>query len=167
MTKNKNIINRDFSFCSANNSKEEFDKSDAANKIRLLNMNRTNYDSKNKANLKFATFDNNSEPDPNLAFDLTASSLQLLSLKQQSERFPKKYISDFPAKLKYKIGLPSNNSFSSSSSEEKYKNPKKSSDSSDIFLDSENERNWTEVKNKNPLKNLNFSSKNQSKKSKY
>ena len=118
MAKNRDLINKEYCFYVSHNSKKDFEITEAVNSIRLMNMKKTDYDNKNKNNLKFATFDNNPGPDPNLDFDLAASNLQMLSLKQQNEPYPKNYTSDCPDKLKYKLGLPVNNSFSSSSSEE-------------------------------------------------
>ena len=67
MAKNRNITNKEFSLYVSNNSKEEFEKTEAVNNIRFFNMEKSDYDSKNKANLKFATFDNNKKPDPGLS----------------------------------------------------------------------------------------------------
>jgi hypothetical protein len=44
-----------------------------------------------------------------------------LSLKEQVQRFPRSNISDTADRLRYKAGLPTLNSFSSSSEEEKFK----------------------------------------------
>jgi hypothetical protein len=160
MAKNRDIMNREFSIYVSHNSKEDFEKAAAVNNIRVFNMKKTDYESKNKANLKFATFDNSKKPDPNLAFDLTAAGLSLISLKQQSEPFPKKYTNDTPDRLKSKLGFPVENSFSSSSSEDKYKKPRTSTESSDIFIDSDNFEQWAEVKNKKQIKTFNFDRKN-------
>jgi hypothetical protein len=161
MVNHQNSHNRQFNFCISENSKSDFDNAKMANSTRFFNMEKSDYESKNKSQLRFATFDNNPGPDPNLEYDSAAAGLKLLSLKQQSEPFPKKYTTDCPDRLKHKLGFTTENSFTSSSSEEKYKKPRTSTESSDFPLFDDNlfENQWLEVKPKNEEKSFNYKKK--------
>ena len=69
-----------------------------------------------------------------------------LSLKEQVQRFPGSNISDTADRLRYKAGLPTLNSFSSSEEEEKFKKLRTSTESSDLFTSNDNLDIWSDAK---------------------
>ena len=119
------------------------------NEIRNQNMKRLDYNLRNENVLIFKNFDKQTikkSNDENSDFGSLSHNLKVLSFKEQSDPFPRNYISDCPDRLRYKIGLPNVNYFSSSSEEEKYKKSRVSTNSSECFVSYVELNIWAEKK---------------------